>query len=115
MNRTLSILAAAALTACLAGGALADTTTAPASTATPRVHRRQVRQQERIAQGIKSGELTPRETARLERGQQHVQNLKAKAKADGVVTPAERARIAHAQNVQSRHIYRAKHNRRKDA
>jgi len=41
--------------------------------------------------------------------------MKEKAKADGVVTPAERARLAHAQNVQSRHIYRAKHNRRKDA
>jgi len=109
MNRTLSILAAAALTTCLAGGAFADTT------ATPRVHRRQVRQQERIAQGAKSGELTPRETARLEKGQAHVQNMKEKAKADGVVTPAERARLAHAQNVQSRHIYRAKHNRRKDA
>jgi len=35
--------------------------------------------------------------------------MEANAKADGVVTPRERAKIAHAQNVQSRHIYRQKH------
>ncbi len=109
MHRTLSILAAVALTTCLAGASLADTT------ATPRVHRRQVRQQERIAQGARSGQLTPRETARLEAGQGHVERMKERAKADGVVTARERARLAHAQNVQSRHIARARHNRRRDA
>jgi hypothetical protein len=109
MNRTLSTLAAFALTACLAGVSFADTT------ATPRVHRRQVRQQERIAQGVHSGQLTPRETARLEAGQRHVERMKMRDKADGRMTARERARLAHAQNVQSRHIYRAKHNRRKDA
>jgi len=109
MNRTLSILAAVALTACLAGASFADTT------ATPRVHRRQVRQQERIRQGERSGQLTPREAARLEAGQRHVERMKLRAQADGRVTPRERARLAHAQNVQSRHIYRAKHNRRKNA
>jgi uncharacterized membrane protein YebE (DUF533 family) len=109
MHRTLSTLAAVALTTCLAGTALADTT------ATPRVHRRQVRQQERIAQGVHSGQLTPRETARLEAGQGHVAAMKERAKSDGVVTPRERARLAHAQNVQSRHIDRAKHNRKRSA
>ena len=108
MNRKLLGLAAVALTLCVASASFAD------DTATPRVHRRQVRQQERIAQGVHSGQLTPGETARLERGQAHVQAMKARAKADGVVTPAERARLAHAQNVQSRKIYRDKHNRKHD-
>ena len=108
MKRTLSILAAVALTTCLAGASFADTT------ATPRVHHRQVRQQERIGQGVRSGQVTPREGARLEHGQARIERMKERAKADGVVTRAERARIAHAQNVQSRRIYRAKHNRRKD-
>jgi len=111
MNRTLIALASVALTLGLASASLADTDPA---TATPRVHRRQVRQQERIAQGVRSGQLTPRETAQLERGQGHVDAMKARAKADGVVTPAERARLAHAQNVQSRRIYRDKHNRKHD-
>lgn len=99
--RVLSLtLVIAALTASIAA----------AGTATPRVNHRQVRQQERIAQGVRSGELTRGETARLEAGQAHVQNVKARAKADGVVTPAERAHMEHAQDRQSRHIYRMKHN-----
>jgi uncharacterized membrane protein YebE (DUF533 family) len=81
-------------------------------TATPVAKHRQVRQQRRIAQGVKSGQLTPHETARLEHGQAHVARVEARAKADGNVTPAERAHIQHAQNVQSRRIYRAKHNQR---
>jgi uncharacterized membrane protein YebE (DUF533 family) len=107
MNRKLVALASVALMLGVASASFA-------STATPRVHRRQVRQQERIARGDRSGQLTPRETAQLERGQAHVQAMKERAKADGTVTPAERARLAHAQNVQSRRIYRDKHNRRHD-
>ena len=76
---------------------------------TPRVDQRQANQERRIDQGVASGELTPRETARLERGQQHVDNMEANAKADGVVTKRERAKLAHAQNVQSRRIHRQKH------
>jgi len=76
---------------------------------TPRIDAREARQEDRIEQGEKSGQLTPRETARLERGQAHVQTMEANAKADGVVTNQERARISHAQDVQSRHIYRQKH------
>jgi uncharacterized membrane protein YebE (DUF533 family) len=76
---------------------------------TPRIDAREARQEDRIEQGEKSGQLTPRETACLERGQAHVQTMEANAKADGVVTNQERARINHAQDVQSRHIYRQKH------
>ncbi|MFO0725634.1 MAG: hypothetical protein U1E65_17755 [Myxococcota bacterium] len=76
---------------------------------TPRVDHRQVNQQARIVQGVKSGELTKREAARLEVGQAHVANVEHKAKADGNVTPAERARIEAAQNRQSRRIYAEKH------
>jgi hypothetical protein len=83
-----------------------------AGTATPRVERREVRQQGRIVQGVKSGALTPAETARLERGQAHVDRVEDRAKADGRVTPAERARLNQAQNVQSQRIHRLKHNTR---
>jgi uncharacterized membrane protein YebE (DUF533 family) len=76
---------------------------------TPRIDAREARQEARIEQGEKSGQLTPRETAKLDRGQAHVQTMEANAKADGVVTAKERTKIARAQDVQSRKIHRQKH------
>jgi hypothetical protein len=87
-------------------------TLASAQTATPRVTKRQLRQQARIEQGVKSGELTAGETKRLELQQAKIQADKRRAKADGVVTPAERVRLAREQNRASRTIYRLKHNER---
>ena len=43
-----------------------------------------------------------------------MQKVEDKAKADGVVTKKERARIQQAENVQSRHIARQKHDRQRD-
>lgn len=85
---------------------------AHAQTATPGIDNREIRQQERIGQGVRSGELTAGETRNLERGQARIQRREARAKADGVVTPRERRHIARAQNHQSRKIYRMKHNAR---
>jgi uncharacterized membrane protein YebE (DUF533 family) len=82
----------------------------PAFAGTPVINQRQANQQNRINQGVASGQLNARETAKLQRGQQHVANMKANAKADGVVTRGERAQIRHAQNVQSNRIYNKKHN-----
>lgn len=83
---------------------------ASAQTATPHVTKRQLKQQARIEQGVKSGELTAGETKRLELQQAKITADKRKAKADGVVTPAERAKLAREQNRASRKIYRLKHN-----
>ena len=83
-----------------------------ADTSTPRVDRREVRQHQRIRQGVRSGQLTRGEAARLRAGQRHVDRMERRAKADGHVSRHERRRLAHAQNVQSRRIYRLKHNRR---
>ena len=80
-----------------------------AQTSTPRVDQRQANQEARIQQGVKSGELTPKETAKLEKGQAKVQAMEDKAKADGKVTPKERAKLAKAQNKQSKKIYKQKH------
>ncbi len=82
-------------------------------TATPGIDKRQAIQQQRIDQGVKSGQLTPRETSRLEKGQARVERMKERAKADGVVTTKERERIQHAQDVQSRQIAREKHDRQR--
>jgi hypothetical protein len=73
---------------------------------------RNVAQQARIQQGLDSGALTQRETARLERGQARVNRIEANSAADGRVGPLEQARIQSLENRQSRHIYRKKHNLR---
>jgi hypothetical protein len=80
-----------------------------AQTATPRVTKRQVQQQARIKEGVKTGELTPKETRKLERQQAKIAIDKAKAKSDGVVTPAERRKLTREQNRASKRIYREKH------
>jgi uncharacterized membrane protein YebE (DUF533 family) len=85
-----------------------------AQTSTPNIDQRQANQQQRIDQGVKSGQLTGKEAARLEKGQEHVQKVEDKAKADGKVTKKERARIQQAENVQSRHIAKQKHDRQRD-
>jgi hypothetical protein len=85
---------------------------AQANDSTPRVDRREVRQQDRIGQGVQSGQLTPRETIRLERGEARIGRMEARDKADGKVTRGERMRLARAQNHESRKIYRLKHNAR---
>ncbi|MBI5790822.1 MAG: hypothetical protein HZA63_05045 [Rhodocyclales bacterium] len=93
---------------------LAQTAPAKDPAATPGIDKRQANQQQRIDQGVKSGELTSKEAARLEKGQERVQKMEDKAKADGKVTPKERARLQKAENTQSRHIAREKHDRQHD-
>ena len=78
------------------------------------VDRREDRQQERIGQGVESGQLTPSETARLERQEQRIDNQVTAERAanGGHLTPAERAQVKREQNRESRRIYAAKHNAR---
>src|SRR6266705_5932209 len=70
---------------------------------------RDVNQQERIEQGLKSGQLTTREAARLEREEAKVERDQSRAMRDGNLSPAEKARLAREQNKVSRDIYREKH------
>lgn len=72
---------------------------------------RQENQQDRIAQGIKSGSLSPAEAARVENRQQGInQQVHADRAANGgKLTGAERAQINKKQNGASKQIYRQKH------
>ena len=78
----------------------------------PVARKRQVEQQQRIRQGIRSDELTKREVRGLEKEQRGIHQEIRASKSDGVVTGAERRDIQQEQNQASHHIYRAKHNRR---
>ena len=78
------------------------------------VGQRQRNQQERIAQGVKSGQLTPKETAHLE-GREAAINHEVKndrAANGGHLTPAEHRQVDRQQNRTSNAIYRKKHNAR---
>ena len=78
---------------------------------TPVIDQRQTNQEQRIDQGIASGQLNEREANRLNKQQEHVNKMEARAKSDGVMTKKERARIGAAQARASRHIAREKHDR----
>jgi hypothetical protein len=76
------------------------------------VGQRQTNQQQRIAQGIKSGQLTAGETAKLENQQRGInQQVKADRAANGgKLTQGEKQQVNKEQNAASRNIYNKKHN-----
>lgn len=73
------------------------------------VNARQQHQQQRIRQGVRSGELTRRETRNLAEGQRDIRQLERAYKSDGQLTRAERVDLHHEQNQASRDIYSQKH------
>ena len=93
-------------------GALAVVSASHADTRRPRdpgVNQRQHNQRERIQQGVKSGELTRRETGRLVNEQRDVRQLEREYKSDGTLTRDERQDLHQEQNQASQHIYNQKH------
>jgi len=75
-----------------------------------RVENRQIQQQKRIHQGVRSGELTWGETRMLERQQIRLQRTKRRAFRDGELAPDERVHLERMQDRASHRIYRLKHN-----
>lgn len=71
--------------------------------------RRDVQQQQRIENGLQSGQLNTREAARLEREEGKVDRAEAQAMKDGRLSQSERTRIARMQDRASRDIYAEKH------
>ena len=67
-------------------------------------------ERKRVAQGIKSGEIKPREAVAIEKQARDVKQAKRAAAADGQVTVKERAKIARQDKQLDRTIYRKKHN-----
>jgi hypothetical protein len=56
---------------------------------TQEIDARQVRQEQRIQQGVARGELTRREARTLQQGQREIARAEARAKADGRITRSE--------------------------
>jgi hypothetical protein len=95
----------------LAGGSLCALLLAASPAEAGPVKKRAENQQDRIAQGVKSGQLTAKETARLEtkesRLNQEVRDMRAVN--GGKLTGKEKAAVNQQQNTLSRDIYNQKH------
>jgi hypothetical protein len=89
----------------LSGAALA------AGPAVQETTQRDVNQQERIEQGLQSGQLSTKEAGQLERQQTRIDQTEAKdINRDGKLTGADQAQISRMQNKASGNIYADKHN-----
>ena len=95
----------------LSGGLLAGTATTSFAADEGKIQQRKENQQKRIAQGVKSGELTPHETARIEH---HESKINKEVRRDrrangGNLTNKEKAQVNRQQNRVSKQIYNQKH------
>jgi hypothetical protein len=79
------------------------------------INQRKENQQDRIGQGVKSGQLTAGETAHLEHQESGINHEERgmRAQDNGHLTSQDRKTINRQQNAESRRIYRDKHNDRK--
>src|SRR2546423_7887775 len=74
------------------------------------INAREHRQEQRIQQGVRSGELTRREAERLQAEQARIRVDEAYARrSGGEFTARERARIERAEHKASKDIYKQKH------
>jgi hypothetical protein len=118
ISKSLLILAVGGLM--LTGSAIAQTTTTsgagpgvvdPGHPRVNQVNGRETNQQNRIANGVKSGSLSPKQTSNLENREASVQNREKKDMAahNGHLTKAEQNGINRQQNRISKSIYKDKH------
>ncbi len=77
------------------------------------VSKRQDRQQHRIEQGVRNGNITRAELKELKKEQRHIARYKRRAQRDHHLTRHEARRLNRMQNRASDNIYRYKHNKAK--
>lgn len=114
-----SIVSVAVLALC-STAALAQSTTTPAPATAPKVtgesiQDRKENQQDRIAQGVKSGQLTAGETSHLESKESSLNKEEHQMRKldNGKLTASDKKALTQQQNQLSKSIYRDKHNARK--
>jgi len=75
------------------------------------VNNREEHQQDRIANGIKDGQLSAAQASQLEKSQAKIQQQEAQDEAahNGHLTPKEKAQFQKEQNAQSRKIHNERH------
>jgi len=93
-----------------------STTPAPKPPVTGQtIQERKTDQQERIGQGVKSGQLTAAETTHLEHQEAAINHEEKamRAQDNGHLSAADKALLTKQQNQESKRIYRDKHNAHK--
>jgi hypothetical protein len=88
---------------------LLATTGFAAGPRTDQVVQRDVNQQQRIEQGLQTGELSTREAGQLEREEARINHTEAHALKDGSLSKNEQARLNSMKNKASSDIYADKH------
>lgn len=75
------------------------------------VNTREQNQQDRIANGVRNGTMTPGQAAHVERQEQHIENQEKRDMAahNGHLTKNEQRQLNREQNHTSREIHRDKH------
>jgi hypothetical protein len=88
----------------------------PEHAAVSRVNEREANQQSRIGNGVKSGQMTPREASHAENRQSNINRevRNDRAANGGHLTQTERNQVNRQQNNASRQIHEEKHNARTD-
>jgi len=119
ITKSLLVLAASGLMFVGAAAAQQDNTSGagagkidPGHPRVNQINQREQNQQNRIGNGVKSGQLTPGETRRLEGGEQRLQNNEKKdmAKDNGHLTKQDQHQLNREANHMSKRIYKDKHN-----
>ena len=110
MNLKSALLTAAITLSPVAIFAQTTTPAAPENSAT--INQRKANQQERIGNGVKSGQLTAGETSHLEHQEAGINKEERgmRAQDNGHLTKQDRRTLTKQQNQESRRIYRDKHN-----
>src|SRR5271166_907012 len=75
------------------------------------VNQREQNQQDRIANGVKNGTMTPGQAAHVEKQEQHIENQEKADMAahNGHLTKREQRQLSKEQNRTSKEIYKDKH------
>ncbi|MDI1298147.1 hypothetical protein [Methylotenera sp.] len=102
MNKLLISIMAVAVSSTFA-------TATMAGTRDPNVNKHQHHQDRRIAQGVKSGELTRAEAKDLRGDQKGIRQEERAFKSDGTLTKDERQELHQDQHAASKEIYQEKH------
>ena len=78
----------------------------------PGIDQREANQQNRVNQGVQSGQLTPKEAGKLDAQQARIQQREDRmaAKNGGNLTAKDKAKLTRQQNKASKNIYKKKHN-----
>ena len=98
------------LSIALVVAALMGTAAWAAPPQTQEVTQRDLNQQNRVEQGLQSGQLSTREAGQLEKDESHIDKMEARDLKNGKLSGQETARINAAQNRVSNQIYADKHN-----